>query len=152
MKVILKTDVKNLGKKNAIVEVSDGYARNFLFAKGLAAEATSAALNEAKAKENAEKHKKDMELVDAKTLATRLSALSVTVRTKAGEGGRLFGSVTSQHIADALGQQHKIELDKRKLHMADAIKVLGETEVEVKLYPGVTAKMKVKVEADPAAH
>ncbi len=146
MKVILKKDDKNLGKMNAIVDVNDGYARNFLIPRGLAIEATAAALNEAKAKTQAEKYRKDHELDDAKKLAVVLSGLTVMMKSKAGENGKLFGSITSKDVAEALHKQYKHEIDKKKFNMPDAIKTLGETEVELRLYAGVTAKLKVKVE------
>lgn len=148
MKVILKKDEKNLGKKNAIVEVNDGYARNFLIPRGIAMEATAASLNEAKAKLQADKYRKDHELDTAKKLATVLSALTVHMTAKAGENGKLFGSITSKDVADALLAQHRHDIDKKMFNMPEAIKSLGETEVELRLYAGVTTKIKVKVEAE----
>ncbi len=151
MKVILKQDVKTLGKKDQIVDVNDGYARNFLIPKGLAAEATTAAVNEAKAKQNAEKHRKDTEVSDAKALAAKISKLTVTVKSKAGSNGKLFGSITGKDIADQLKAQHKVAIDKKMLNLPEPIRSLGETEVEIKLYAGVTTKMKVIVENDQTA-
>lgn len=147
MKVILKIDDKNLGKKNALVDVNDGYARNFLIPRGIAIEATAAALNEAKAKLQAEKYKKDHEADAAKKQALALSELTVLIKAKAGDNGRLFGSITGKDVVEALKAQHKRNIDKKMLNMPDAIKTLGETVVEVKLYAGVSAKIKVKVEA-----
>jgi large subunit ribosomal protein L9 len=146
MKVILKQDVKTLGKKDQIIEVNDGYARNFLIPKGLAAEATTAAINEAKAKQKAEQHRKDTELADAKALAAKISNLTVTVKSKAGSNGKLFGSITSKDIADELKAQHKISVDKKMFNMPEPIRSLGETMVEIKLYAGVSTKLKVIVE------
>ncbi len=151
MKVLLKQDVKTLGKKDTVVDVNDGYARNFLIPKGLAAEATTAIVNEVKAKQGAEKHRKDNELTDAKALAAKLAVLEVSVTSKAGANGKLFGSITAKDIADRLKAQHGIALDKRMLVLPDAIKTLGLSEVEVKLYPGVSSKLKVRVENDPNA-
>ncbi len=151
MKVILKQDVKTLGKKDKIVEVNDGYARNFLIPKGLAAEATPAALNAAKAKNAAEIHRKENELTDAQTLAAKMSGIKVTVKSKAGSNGKLFGSITSKDIVDQLKSQHKIAIDKKMLNLPEAIKSLGETEVEVKLYAGVSTKIKVMVEDEQGA-
>jgi large subunit ribosomal protein L9 len=148
MKVILKKDDKNLGKKNAIVDVNDGYARNYLIPRGIAMEATAASLNEAKAKLQAEKHRKDHELETARKLAGVLAALTVRMTAKAGENGKLFGSITSKDVAEALKAQHRHDLDKKMFHMPEAIKSLGETEVELRLYAGVTTKIKVKVEAE----
>lgn len=151
MKVILKQDVKALGKKDQIVEVNDGYARNFLIPKGLAAEATPAALNEAKAKNAAEKHRKENELANAQKLAAKMSGITVNVKSKAGANGKLFGSVTSKDIADQLQAQHKINIDKKMINLPEAIKSLGETEVEIKLYAGVATKIKVMVEDNQGA-
>lgn len=151
MKVILKQDVKTLGKKDQVIDVNDGYARNFLIPKGLAAEATTAAVNEAKAKVNAEKHRKDTELSDAKALAARIANVTVTVKSKAGANGKLFGSITGKEIAEQLKAQHKIAIDKKMLNLPEPIRSLGETEVEVKPYAGVIAKLKVRVENDQTA-
>ncbi|HHU90324.1 MAG TPA: 50S ribosomal protein L9 [Clostridiaceae bacterium] len=151
MKVILKQDVKKLGKKDQIVEVNDGYARNYLIPKGLVVEATPAALNEAKAKNAAEKHRKETELSDAKALAAKMSGITVTVKSKAGASGKLFGSITSKDITDQLKAQHKIKIDKKMVNLPEAIKSLGETEVEIRLYAGVTTKIKVMVEDNQGA-
>ncbi len=148
MKVILKKDDKNLGKKNAIVEVNDGYARNFLIPRGIAVEATTAAQNEALSKQQGEKYRKDHELDTAKKLGGVLSGLTVVMKAKAGENGKLFGSITSKDVAEALKAQHKHEIDKKMFHMPEAIKTLGETEVELRLYAGVSAKLKVRVEPE----
>lgn len=148
MKVILKKDEKNLGKMNAIVEVNDGYARNFLIPRGIAIEATTASLNEAKAKTRGEKYRKDHELDTARKLAGVLASLTVQMKAKAGENGKLFGSITSKDVAEALLTQHKHDIDKKMFNMPEAIKSLGETEVELRLYAGVTTKIKVKVVAE----
>ena len=151
MKVILMQDIKTLGKKDSVIDVNDGYARNFLIPKGLAAEATTAALNEAKAKSEALKHKKDNELSDAKALAAKMSGIVVVVKSKAGANGKLFGSITGKDIVDQLKAQHKIEIDKKMLVLPEAIKSLGETEAEIKLYAGVSTKIKIKVEENQGA-
>lgn len=151
MKVILKQDVKTLGKKDTIVEVNDGYARNFLIPKGLAAEATPAALNEAKAKNAAEKHRKENEITDAKKMAAKMSGITVNVKSKAGANGKLFGSITSKDIVDQLKSQHKITIDKKMVNLPEAIKSLGKTEVEIKLYAGVSTKITVMVEDNQGA-
>lgn len=148
MKVILKQDVKTLGKKNAIMDVNDGYARNFLIPKGLAAEATTAAVNEITAKQGAEKHRKDNAQSDAKALAERLSKVTVILKSKAGANGKLFGSITSKDIAEHIKRDHNFNVDKKMINLPEAIKTLGETDIEVKIYPGVTAKVKVRVEND----
>ncbi len=148
VKVILKKDEKNLGKKNAIVDVNDGYARNFLIPRGIAIEATAAAQNEATAKLKAEKHRKDTEKESAQKLATVLSGLTVAMKAKAGDNGKLFGSITSKDVAEALHVQHGYDMEKKMFNMPDAIKSLGETEVELKLYAGVTVKLKVHVSVE----
>ncbi|MBC7765455.1 MAG: 50S ribosomal protein L9, partial [Hyphomonadaceae bacterium] len=127
MQVILSQDVKGQGKKGQLINVSDGYARNFLFPKGLAIEASKANINVMQGKKDAEVHRKDVEVAKAKALAQSLSDISVTITTKAGEGGRLFGSITGKDIAEALKAQHKIDLDKRKINMHDPLKHLGDT-------------------------
>lgn len=148
MKVILKQDVKALGKKDSMVEVSDGYARNFLFPKGLAVEANATNVNVMNNKMEAEKNKKDRELAAAKVLAEKISSIAVVIKTKAGENGKLFGSITSKDIAEKLKAQHKLDVDKKKINLEDAIKSIGTTAVDVKLYPGVSAKLTVKVELE----
>lgn len=145
MKVILVQDVKNLGKKNSLVEVSDGYARNFLIPKGLAIEATTSAINEMKMRENAEKTKKQNELFNARKLAEKLNGAVITIVSKAGENGKLFGSITSKDIADKLNEEHNVQIDKRKIVLSDAIKSLGVYDIELKLHPGVSSTVKVKV-------
>lgn len=145
MKVVLLQDVKDLGKKEDIVNVSDGYARNFLFPRKWAVEATSGKLNEIADKKNAEKVRKNKELQAAKELADKLNKVEVTIKTKAGENGKLFGSITSKDIADAIKAQHKYEVDKKKLVLSDPIKTAGSYQVEIKVYPEVSAKVSVKI-------
>jgi large subunit ribosomal protein L9 len=147
MKVILQADVKGTGKKGQVFEVADGYARNFLFPKKLAIEATAGNLQDVTHKKAVEERRKLKEKEDAIELGSKLNALKVEVRTKTGEGGRLFGSVTSKEIADVLKKQHGIEIDKRKLELKESIKALGSYEVNVKLHPNVTAKLQVYVAA-----
>jgi len=145
MKVVLLQDVKALGKKDDVVDVSDGYARNFLFPKGLAVEATKGKLNEISQKKRALENKKRQEMEEAKALAERLSKIEVAIKTKAGAGGKLFGSITAKDIADIIKKEHKIEIDKKKIVLDDAIKSLGTQEVEIKVYPEISAKVKVTV-------
>lgn len=146
MKVILKQDFKNLGKKDQIIDVNNGYARNFLLPKGIAVEATPAAINEAKSKQKAAEHRKEVELEEAKALAKKISELTVVVTSKAGGSGKLFGSITAKDIVSELEKQHKVSIDKKMLVLPEPIKTLGVTEVEVKVYAGVSGKLKVKVE------
>ncbi|MCL6593498.1 MAG: 50S ribosomal protein L9 [Alicyclobacillus sp.] len=145
MKVILLEDVKGHGRKGDVVNVSEGYARNYLLPRKLAVEATAGNLQQLQAQQAAKARKEAQELAAAQELAKRLQALSVTVRAQAGEGGRLFGAITSKHIGDALTQQG-IHLDRRKIHLPDPIKVLGNYQVVVRLHPQVTATLAVRVE------
>lgn len=145
MKVVLLQDVKDLGKKGELVNASDGYARNFLFPRKLAVEATSGRLKEIEDKKSSEKNKKEMELKAAKELADRLSKIEISFKSKAGENGKLFGSITGKDVADAIKAQQKIVVDKKKVVLHDAIKTLGTYQVEIKVYPEVSAKVNVKV-------
>lgn len=144
MKVILKEDVKSIGKKGTLVNVSDGYARNFLLPKGLAIEATAGALGEMKSKQDSERHRLEQELILAKENAAKLSGKTVKITAKAGQNGKLFGSVTSKEISEGIKSQYAIAIDKRKIEVAD-IKNFGTYEAEVKFPQGVTAKIFVQV-------
>lgn len=146
MKVILLKDVKGLGKKDDIKEVSDGYARNFLLKTGSAKEATSTNVNSINIAKSAEQHRKSVEKAEAMELAKKLNATTVTVKVKVGETGKLFGALNTQAISDALAKMG-IELDKKKIVLADPIKSIGVYEVAVKPYAEVSAKLKVVVEA-----
>ncbi|WP_425059408.1 50S ribosomal protein L9 [Sporomusa carbonis] len=147
MKVILQQEVKKLGKKGDIVEVSEGYARNYLLPQKLAIPATANNVNNATLQKAAEERKKERMLDEAKLLAAQMSKITVTIPVKMGEGGRLFGSVTAKDIADALAAQHKIELDKRKIELKDAIKAVGTYPVGIKLHPEVSTRIQVTVTA-----
>ncbi len=144
MKVILKADVKNLGKKGELVNTSDGYARNFLFPKGLAVEANATAMNDFNNKESAKKFHKAEEIKVAKEDAAKLDGKIVKVTAKAGANGKLFGSVTGKDISLAIKAQLGIEVDKRKISVAD-IKQFGTYEAELKIYQGISAKISVQV-------
>ena len=144
MKVILTQDVKGLGKKGELVNASDGYARNFLFPRKLAAEANSQAMTELKNRENSKKHKIEVETQQAKAYADKISGKTVKVTAKAGQGGRLFGSVTAKEIAAVMKTQFGIDIDKRKITVDD-IKAFGTYPATVKLYQGVTAEFSVTV-------
>ena len=146
MKVILLKDVKGQGKKGEIVNVSDGYARNYLFPRNLAQEATAQNLNSAQAKQEAAAHKKEMEKKNAQEMAKQLENKGVVIKAKCGSTGRLFGAITNAEIAEALNQQTGLELDKKKVVLANPIKELGEYTVTVKLYAGVQATIGLKVE------
>ena len=147
MKVILIKDLKGTGKKGQIVNVADGYARNMLLPKGIALEATPANLNTLKGKAESVAHKKEIALDTAKDLAKRLDGIEVNIKAKAGEGGKLFGSVTTKDIAEHLEKQHKIKLDKRWID-SDAIKTIGTKELNIWLHPEVKAVLKVNVTAE----
>lgn len=145
MKVILIEDVKSLGKKGQLVEVNDGYARNFILAKKLGLEATPKNLNDLKLKKaNDEKVAKEI-YEEAKAFGERLKEMEVNVTIKTGEGGKIFGSISSKEIAEAAKAQLGIELDKKKMVLPSPIKVLGTTMVPIKLHPKVTSELKVNV-------
>lgn len=145
MKVVLLQDVKALGKKDDIVNVSDGYARNYLFPKKLAAEATAGKLSEISDKKSSMENKKKKEVENAKALAERINNIELQIKTKAGVNGKLFGSITGKDIAELIKQKHKIEIDKKKIVLDEAIKALGTQQIEIKVYPEITAKIKVTV-------
>ncbi len=144
MKVILKQDVRGQGKAGELVSVSDGYARNFLFPRGLAVEADSQAMNEFRNKEESVKYHAAVEKKKAEDAAALLKGKGLTLHAKAGQGGKLFGSVTSKEIAEELKRCFGIELDKRKISMAD-IKAYGSYPVEIRLHAGITATVTVTV-------
>ncbi len=144
MKVILLADVKGKGKKGELVNVSDGYARNFLFPKNLAVVADNAAMSELKSKEESAAHHKSEEIAAAKDTADKLNGKTVHIKAKAGSAGRLFGSITSKEIAAEIKNELGIEIDRKKMTVAD-IKNFGDYEAEIKLYQGITAKLTVNV-------
>ncbi len=146
MEVILLQDVKSLGKKGEVVKVNDGYARNFILPKKLGVEKTDKAMHELKLQKAAEEKRQQEILEEAQALAKNIEAGSITLKIKAGEGGRTFGSVSTKEIAVALKEQLKLEIDKKKLQMADPIKNFGTYHVPVRLHTKVTAEITVKVE------
>jgi large subunit ribosomal protein L9 len=148
MKVILKQDIRALGKRGDIKEVSDGYARNFLLPKGLALEATTGNLKMLADQKESVARKEEMERDEAQQLAKILAGRSVTFKVKTGEGGRLFGSITAKDIADQIKKEHNLELDKRKLGLDDSIKNVGDYQVKIHLYKGISAEITVKVIAE----
>lgn len=145
MEIILLEDVKKLGKKGELVKVSDGYAKNYVIPKKLGVEATNAAKNELKLKQKAEDKRKQDELETAKQLAEELKEKKVTLAVKAGEGGRVFGSVTSKEIAKGAKEQLGLSLDKKKIQLSDPIKTLGNHVVPIKIHPKVTGELTVTV-------
>lgn len=149
MKVILLADVKGSGKKDEIINVSDGYARNFLFPRKLAVEATAGASKEVE-KMRAAKNQREMEARNAaEQKARELKDKVIVVKAKCGSAGRLYGSITGQEIADALREQHGVDIDKRKIDLKEPIRELGNVQVNVWIYPNITTRMTVRVcEAD----
>lgn len=145
MKVVLLQDVKAQGKKDQIIEVSDGYARNFLFPKKLAVPADAKVVNDIKSKQSSAKHREEVERENAKALAGKLADITVTIPAEAGTDGRFYGAVTSKDIAEALKAQTGIEADKRKIQLDAPIKAFGTYKIEVKLYAEVSGKFNVKV-------
>lgn len=148
MKVILLEDVKSLGKKGDIVNVSDGYARNAILPKKLGVEANNKNLNDLKLQKKHEERVAAENLANAEELAKEVEEKKVVVKIKAGEGGRIFGSVSTKEIAQAAKEQAGLELDKKKMQLNEAIKALGTYEVLVRLHPKVTAKLTVQVVAE----
>lgn len=146
MEIILLQDVKSLGKKGEVVKVNDGYARNFILPKKLGVEKTEKAMHELKLQKAAEEKRQQEILEEAKALAKSIEAGSIHLKMKAGEGGRTFGSVSTKEIAVALKEQLKLEVDKKKLQLAEPIRNFGTYHVPIRLHPKVTAEITVKVE------
>lgn len=144
MEVILKQDVKGLGKKGEKVKASDGYARNFLFPKGLAVEANAQAMTEYRNQEASKQHKIDVETATAGENKKKLDGKTVFIKAKAGQNGKLFGSVTSKDVAEAINKQLNVDIDKRKISVDD-IKNFGTYTAEIKLYPNISAQVSVEV-------
>lgn len=144
MKLVLLQDVKSLGKKGELVNASDGYARNFLIPKGLAKEANAQAMNEYHNAENSKKYKHDQEVLAAENAKAQLDGKTITIKSKTGKEGKLFGSVTTKEVAAELKANYGVDVDKRKIAMAD-IKTCGSYKAEVKLYQGITAVITVTV-------
>ena len=145
MKVILLSDIKNIGKKDDVINASDGYARNYLFPKNLAVEANEENMANLEKKQEEIKQKKDLEIEEAKKLAKEIEDITLEITVKAGENGKIFGGVTSKEIAEELEKKHKIKIDKKKINLKETIKTLGGIAVEIKLVEGVMAKLVVNV-------
>ncbi len=148
MKVILLKDIKGTGKKGDVIEASDGHARNYLIPRKLAKLATEGNVNALSHQQKSANKKKAEELAIAEELASDISKIEVIFKTQAGEGGRLFGSITSKDIAEVLKKKHKIAIDKKKIVMDGPIKLLGTSNVKIKVYPKVAASLKVSVIAE----
>lgn len=145
MKVILLDNIKGVGKKDEVINASDGYARNFLFPKKLALEANKENMAKLQAKKDSHQHKKDVEKEEAFEIAKKLKTLQLDIKVKAGENGKIFGGVTAKEISENLKETYKIEVDKKKIILEEPIKNLGMFQVEIRLYEGVTGKLKVQV-------
>lgn len=145
MKVILKQDIKGVGKKNEVINASDGYARNFLFPKYLAVEATPENMQKLNSQNEAKQYKKDVEKEKAKEIAKKLENITLQIKVQAGENGKIFGSVSSKEISENLEKQYKISIDKKKIELKEPIKVLGARTVEARLFEGVIGKIKLNV-------
>ena len=145
MKVILKADIKGVGKKDQIINASDGYARNYLFPKNLAVEANNENMSKLKAKQDSNAYKKSQEKEEAKKIADKLSKILLKIEVRTGENGKIFGGVSSKEIADNLKEKYNITIDKKKIELKETIKEIGERKVNVKLYEGVVGILKIDV-------
>lgn len=148
MKVILIKDVKGSGKAGTVLEVADGYARNFLLAKGYAIEATAKNINDLEGKKAAAQHRLDTAKADAEAIAAKLNGQVLVIKAKAGQGGKLFGSVTNSTVSDLIKSKYGIELDKKKIVLQSDIKAYGDHDIEIKMTQGVSCKLTVKVEPE----
>lgn len=147
MKVILNQDIKGQGKKGQMVEVSEGYGRNYLLPRGLAKEATKSNINVMEGQAASAEFHRQQELEAAQKIAESMKEIKVVLTAKAGDNGKLFGSITSKDVAEALKMQHHIKIDKKKFVLPDGIKTLGTTIVDVKIHPGVVGKLSVEIKA-----
>ena len=145
MKVILLSDIKGVGKKDEIINANDGYARNYLFPKRLAVEATAGNLGNLKSKQESNQYRKDVQKEEAIKIASKLKDITLVIKVKAGENGKIFGGVTAKEISENLNTQYKIQIDKKKINLSETIKTLGTVNVDIKLYEGVVGKLKVQV-------
>ncbi len=147
MEVILLDNIKGVGKKDQIINASDGYARNFLFPKKLAVEANNENLAKLKAQNESKAFKKETEKNEASQIAEKINKITLKITVKAGENGKIFGGVTAKEIAESLKNEYKIEIDKKKVALPETIKNIGTYTVDIKLYEGIVAKLQVKIEA-----
>jgi len=145
MKVILKADIKGVGRKDEVINASDGYARNFLFPKNLALEANKENMAKLKAKQNSAKFQKDQEKQEALKTADKLSKIVLKIKVKSGENGKIFGGISAKEIAQQLEKQYQIIIDKKKIDLKETIKTLGIQTVEIKLFEGVIGRVKIEV-------
>lgn len=145
MKVILKQDIKGVGKKDQIINASDGYARNFLFPKNMAVEANAENMSKLKAKQNSNAFKKSQEKEEAENILKKIAEITLKIPVKSGENGKIFGGVSTKEIAEVLEKQHSIIVDKKKIDLKETIKTLGSKRVDIKLYEGVIANLKIDI-------
>ncbi len=145
MKVILLQDIKGVGKKDEVINASDGYARNFLLPKKMGVEANAENMSKLKAKQDSNNYKKSVEKEKALDIAEKLKSITLKISVKSGENQKIFGSITAKEIAENLKEQYKIEIDKKKIDLKEPIKVLGVNTVSVKLFEGVMGSLKVQV-------
>lgn len=145
MKVILKEDIKGVGKKNQIINANDGYARNYLFPKKLAVPADKGNMTNLQSKKTSDEHRRELEKQEAQKTAKKIEEITLKLPVKSGDNGKIFGSITSKEIGDNLEKQYKIKVDKKKIDLKEPIKMLGMFNIEIKLYDGVIAKLKVHI-------
>lgn len=148
MKVILLQDIKNVGKKDEIINANDGYARNFLFPKKMAIEATNDNLLKLQAKKASMQNKKNLEIEENKKIAEKLNKIVLNLKVKAGANGKTFGGITAKEISEELKKQHKIDIDKKKIDLKETIKTIGRFSVEIKLGDGVNAKLTINIQGE----
>lgn len=145
MKVILLSDIKGVGKKDEVINASDGYARNYLLPKKLAVEANTENMNKLNNKKEAANYRKDIEKQNAEELAKKLKGIMLKIKVKSGENGKIFGGVTAKEISDNLKEQYNFNIDKKKIELKETIKTLGSFNISIKLFEGITANLKVEV-------
>jgi large subunit ribosomal protein L9 len=145
MKVILMQDIKGVGKKDEVINANDGYARNFLFPRKLAVEANTENMSKLKGRQDSVNFKKEQEKENAEKVKKQLSEMLLTIKVKAGENGKIFGSITSKEISTELKKQYNVDIDKKKILLKQAIKEIGTFTIDVKLYEGITGKLKINI-------
>ena len=145
MKVILLSDIKGVGKKDQVIEASDGYARNYLFPKKLALEANTENMSKLKARQNSNQFRKDTEKKQAEEIAKKLKGIMLKIKVRAGENGKIFGWVTSKEISEGLKRDYNIDIDKKKILLNETIKTIGTFTIDIKLYEGVIGKLRIDV-------
>lgn len=145
MKVILMSDIKGVGKKDEVINASDGYARNYLLPKKLAVEANSENLGKLKGRNDSKQHKKDVEKAEAQEISNKLKNITLKIEVKAGENGKIFGGVSTKEISEQLEKQYNIKIDKKKIELKETIKNLGVFNVNVKLFEGINGTIKINI-------